>query len=109
MDNQFRPYGDDFQHKSKFIRERLPRHQLDWLRKPDSFYRSLNMFKLGKPEELKSLEKSVFEVICKCDIYTEIEFLHSPEMDELYTEHYEDKFIFNKDFDILEIKNMRSQ
>lgn len=51
----------------------------------------------------------MFEVICKYDIYTETEFLHTPEMDELYTEHYKDKFILDKDFKILKIENMRKK
>jgi len=37
MNNQFGRYGDEFQQKSKYIRKSLPRHQLDWSRKPDSF------------------------------------------------------------------------
>ncbi len=37
MNNQFGTYGDEFQQKSKYIREQLPRHQLDWSKKPDSF------------------------------------------------------------------------
>jgi len=73
------------------------------------YYRSLIMFNLGKVKELKYQEKPAFEVICKYDIYTETEFLHSPEMDELYTEYYKDKFTFDKEFNILEIKDTRKK
>jgi len=46
-----------------------------------------------------------FEVICTYDIYTETEFMHSPDMDELYTEHYKDKFIIDSDLRILEVND----
>ena len=65
-------------------------------------YRSMSKFKLGKLKKTKHQEGLAFEVICTYDIYTETEFLHSPDMDELYTEHYKDKFIIDRDFRILE-------
>jgi hypothetical protein len=71
------------------------------------YYRSLIKFSLNKVKELKNQVNSAFEVICKYDIYTETEFLHTPDMDELYTEHYKDKFILDKNFRILEIKDMQ--
>jgi SagB-type dehydrogenase family enzyme len=37
MNNQLEKYGEDFQQKSKYIRNHLPRHQLDWSKKPNSF------------------------------------------------------------------------
>ncbi|MFX0003557.1 MAG: SagB/ThcOx family dehydrogenase [Candidatus Hodarchaeota archaeon] len=37
MNNQSENYGDFFQQKSKYLRHNLPRHQLDWLKKPNSF------------------------------------------------------------------------
>jgi hypothetical protein len=64
-------------------------------------YRSLIKFELSEPKEIKYEDKEVFEVICKYDIYTETEFLHPPENDEYYTEHYTDKFILDKDLKIL--------
>ena len=70
------------------------------------YYRSISKFKAGKLKEKLYQEKLTYEIICKYDIYTETEFLHPPDMDELYTEHYEDKFIFDKNFRILEIKEM---
>lgn len=73
------------------------------------YFRSLNQFKLGKIKELKAQDPAAFEVICTYNIYTETEFLHSPDMDELYTEHYKDKFIFDKDFTLLEVKDMRKE
>ena len=73
------------------------------------YYRSLTKFELNQVKELNYQEKPAFETICKYDIYTETEFLHPPDMDELYTEHYEDKFIFDKNFRILEIKDMRKK
>jgi len=68
-------------------------------------YRSICEFKLGKLKKIKRQEKLAFEVICTYDIYTETEFMHSPDMDELYTEHYKDKFIIDSDFRILEVND----
>ncbi|MFX1364133.1 MAG: hypothetical protein ACFFCE_15280 [Promethearchaeota archaeon] len=72
-------------------------------------YRSLIKFELGKPKELIFQDKLIFEVTCKYDIYTETEFLHTPEMDEYYTEHYHDKFIFDEEFKIIEIIDIRNR
>jgi len=67
-------------------------------------YRSMSKFKLGKLKKTKHQEKLAFTVICTYDIYTETEFMHSPDMDELYTEHYKDTFILDSDFKILEVR-----
>ncbi len=48
MNDQFGTYGDEFQQKSKYIRENLPRHQLDWLKKPNSFK--------GYPDAIKTIK-----------------------------------------------------
>ncbi|GAG07904.1 unnamed protein product [marine sediment metagenome] len=66
-------------------------------------YRSMSKFKLGKLKKTKHQEGIAFEVICTYDVYTETEFMHSPDMDELYTEHYKDMFIIDSAFRILEI------
>ncbi|MFX0179445.1 MAG: hypothetical protein ACFE78_04595 [Candidatus Hodarchaeota archaeon] len=71
------------------------------------YNRSLSKFKIGKLKKGKDQGKLIYEVICKYDVYTETEFLHTPEMDELYTEHYKDKFILDNDFRLLEIKDIR--
>ncbi len=68
-------------------------------------YRSISKFKLGKLKKTKHQEKNTFEVICTYDIYTDTEFMHSPDMDELYTEHYKDIFILDSDFRILEVND----
>ena len=67
-------------------------------------YRSINKFKLGKLKKIKHQGGIAFTVICTYDVYTETEFMHSPDMDELYTEHYKDTFILDNDFRILEVK-----
>ena len=67
-------------------------------------YRSFIEFELSDPKEIEYKGKEVIEIICKYDIYTETEFLHPPEDDELYTEHYKDKFILNKDLKILKVE-----
>ncbi len=72
-------------------------------------YRSLSKFKLGKLKKTKIQEKFTFEVICTYDVYTETEFMHSPNMEELYTEHYKDKFILDSDFRILEVSDKFSK
>jgi SagB-type dehydrogenase family enzyme len=48
MNNQSEKYGDDFQQGSKYIRNNLPRHQLNWLKKPDSFKTYPNAKKIIK-------------------------------------------------------------
>ena len=67
-------------------------------------YRSMSKFKLGKLKKIKEQEEIRFKIICTYDVYTETEFMHSPDMDELYTEHYKDTFILDSDFKILEVK-----
>ena len=64
----------------------------------------MSKFKLGKLKKIKHQEGIAFTVICTYDVYTETEFMHSPDMDELYTEHYKDTFILDNDFRILEVK-----
>jgi len=68
-------------------------------------YGSMSKFKLGKLKKIKHQERLAYEVICTYDVYTETEFMHSPDMDELYTEHYKDKFIIDSDFRILEVND----
>jgi len=70
-------------------------------------YRSLTKFDLGKIHKLKDKNEIIYELICKYDIYTETEFLHTPDQDELYTEHYKDKFIFDKEFNIKSTEDLR--
>ncbi len=70
------------------------------------YYRALINFKIDKIKKGKDQGKLIYEVVCKYDVYTETEFLHYSDMDELYTEHYKDKFILDKDFRLLEIKDM---
>ena len=60
---------------------------------------------MGKLKKRKYQEREAFEVICTYNVYTETEFMHSPDMDELYTEHYKDTFIIDSDFRILEIND----
>jgi hypothetical protein len=71
------------------------------------YYRSLSKFKIEKLKKVRKKKKLFYEVTCIYDIYTETEFLHTPDMDELYTEHYKDKFVFDQDFKILEVKDIR--
>jgi len=69
-------------------------------------YRSISKFKLGKLKKTKRQDGLTFEVICMYDVYTETEFMHSPDMDELYTEHYKVKFFIDKDFRIFEVNDI---
>jgi len=61
------------------------------------YFRSLTRFDLIEIREVLDQNEKVYEIICKYDIYTETEFLHTSDQDELYTEHYKDKFIFDKE------------
>ncbi|MFW9936760.1 MAG: hypothetical protein ACFFD5_03880 [Candidatus Thorarchaeota archaeon] len=71
------------------------------------YYRTLTKFKINEIKKLVDQERINYEVICIYEIYTETEFLHTPDMDDLYTEHYKDRFVLNKDFSLLEIKDLR--
>ena len=68
-------------------------------------YRYMSKFKLGKLKKKKDQEERAFKIICTYDIYTETEFMHSPDMDELYTEHYKNKFFLNSDLRIVKVKD----
>ncbi len=37
MDNDFEKYGENFQQKSKYVRNKLPRHALNWGNKPKTY------------------------------------------------------------------------
>ncbi|MFX1452554.1 MAG: hypothetical protein ACFFCM_17080 [Promethearchaeota archaeon] len=71
------------------------------------YYRSLSKFKIGKLKKVKEKDQLFYEIICIYDIYTETEFLHTADMDELYTEHYKDKFVLDQDFNLVEVKDIR--
>lgn len=70
-------------------------------------YRSISKFEIDKIQNLKDENELCYELICMYDIYTETEFLHDSDMDELYTEHYIDKFLFNSNFELLKVEDMR--
>ena len=53
-------------------------------------FRSMIEFKMGDPIEIMHVNKKVYEISYKFAIYTETEFLHPPEQDDLYTERHED-------------------
>ncbi|MFX1411420.1 MAG: hypothetical protein ACFFA6_13800 [Promethearchaeota archaeon] len=71
------------------------------------YFRSISKFKLSGPKKTIYKGKDVYEVKCEYDIYTETEFLHTTEMDELYTEHYRDKFLVDKNLKVLDIEDLR--
>ncbi len=48
MNNQLEKYGDNFQQKSKYVRNKLPMHRLDWANKPKSFKTYPNAIKTIK-------------------------------------------------------------
>ena len=70
-------------------------------------YRSISKFEIDKVKNLKVKNEVNYELICKYDIYTETEFLHDSDMDELYTEHYVDRFLFDSNFELLKVEEMR--
>ena len=53
MENDFKKYGDNFQQKSKYIRNKLPRHALDWGKKPKTYKVYSNAIKNIKLPEPK--------------------------------------------------------
>jgi len=53
MNTNFEKYGDNFQQKSKYIRNQLPEHRLDWTTKPEShkaYPNAIRMIKLPEPD-----------------------------------------------------------
>jgi len=53
MNNQLEKFGDNFQQKSKYIRNKLPQHRLDWVNKPKpfkSYPNAIKTIKLLSPE-----------------------------------------------------------
>ena len=70
-------------------------------------YRSISKFEIENIKNVKVTNEKCYELICRYDIYTETEFLHDSDMDELYTEHYVDKFLFNSNFELLKVEDMR--
>ena len=52
-------YGDNFQQKSKYTRENLPRHRLDWMNKPETYKKyenPISKIKLPDPEFKKGID-----------------------------------------------------
>jgi hypothetical protein len=70
-------------------------------------YRSISVFEIDTVKKLKVKNEVNYKLICRYDIYTETEFLHDSDMDELYTEHYIDKFLFDSNFELLKVEDMR--
>lgn len=68
-------------------------------------YRSFTKFELSDPKEFQFEGKIAFEVVAIYNIYTETEFLHHPDNDHLYNEHWEDTFIVDENYKILDIKS----
>ena len=64
-------------------------------------FRSLIEFKIERPKEIVHEGKKAYEIYYKFGIYTETEFLHPPEQDELYTERHEDKVLVDDDLNFL--------
>jgi len=53
MNNKMEKFGDNFQHKSKYLRNQLPGHRLDWSIKPETYKtypKAIKTIKLPKPE-----------------------------------------------------------
>ncbi len=58
MSNHLDNYGDNFQQKSKYNRENLPQHRLDWKNKPEvykTYPNAIETIKLKNPEFDKDL------------------------------------------------------
>ena len=68
-------------------------------------FRSITKFNLGELKEITYKGKQAYEITCEYEIYTETEFLHPPENDKYYTEHYKDKFIFDQKLNILVLED----
>ena len=71
------------------------------------YYRSLSQLEFGELKILKVNDELTYELNCNYNIYTETEFMHDSDMDDLFKEHYKEKFIFDSSFKLLEIKDLR--
>ena len=59
MNNKVEKYGNEFQQKSKYIRDELPKHRLNWSKKPELYKTNLNVIEtitLPKPEFDKKIK-----------------------------------------------------
>ena len=59
MNFESEKYGDNFQQKSKYERNKIPRHALDWANKPKTYKvysDAIKKIELPKPEFDKSIE-----------------------------------------------------
>ncbi|MFX1496915.1 MAG: SagB/ThcOx family dehydrogenase [Promethearchaeota archaeon] len=64
MNNNLDAYGDKFQQKSKYFRDKLPHHRLDWINKPEtykSYPDAVRIIKLPTPKFDKKI--SFWDVI----------------------------------------------
>jgi len=70
-------------------------------------YRSLSDLSIGEPKEFSFQGKKAFEIICEYKIYTETEFMHPPDMEDLFTEKHKDKIIIDEELNILDFIDLR--
>lgn len=71
-------------------------------------YRSVSKLELETPKEIKFKGKIAYQIAFKFNIYTETEFLHSPEDNDTYfTERHQVKVIFDKNINILEWESQK--
>jgi hypothetical protein len=59
MEKDSEHYGDKFQQKSKYVRNRMPQHLLDWSRKPKTYKtypNAIKQIKLPKPDFKKTID-----------------------------------------------------
>jgi len=64
-------------------------------------FRSLIDFKMESPKEIMHEGKKAYDISYNFGIYTETEFLHPPEQDELYTERHEENVNVDDDLNLL--------
>jgi hypothetical protein len=70
-------------------------------------YRSISDLSIGEPKEFSFQGKKVFGIICEYKIYTETEFMHPPEMEDLFTEKHKDKIIVDEELNVLDFIDLR--
>lgn len=69
-------------------------------------YRSITKMEIGDPQEFTFKNKRAFKIKLKYEIYTETEFLHPPEKDDLYTEHHRETIILDENLEVLDFKSL---
>lgn len=63
---------------------------------------SISELKHSDPKKIKFKGQDAYEVLVELETYTETEFEHSPEHDEMYKSRHRDKIILDENLNVLD-------